>query len=453
MTSGLHAADTGAKATSAKGASGGSAGPLVMGIIGTGARGQTVAANFASTPGVIIKYIADVDDEMLAKGIASVEKRLAKLGSTTKPAKGAKKDDDDKEDAKAAAEPTSKPAAMKPTGVKDFRRILEDKEVQAVAIATPDHWHTPAAILALQAGKHVYVEKPCCHNPREGELLVEAARKYNRVVQHGTQRRSWSGIMKGIGLVRGGKIGTPRFARAWYATERKSIGRGKGAAVPSGLDYELWQGPAPERPYADNLLPYNWHWFWNWGTGEMGNNGVHFLDLARWGLGVDYPKRVTSAGGRYFFADDWETPDTQTASFEFADRMILWEQRSCQPRAIEGTKSGTSFHGDKGTLIIVENGYKLYDTKDKLLDEVTDKYEPDKDHFADFVSAVHTGRRPHADIEDGHKSTLLCHLGNIAFRTGRALNLDPKNGHILDDKEAEAKFWGREYRSGWEPKV
>jgi predicted dehydrogenase len=386
---GLGMASSLRAAPDAKTGSGASAEPFVMGIIGTGARGQTVAANFASTPGVVIKYIADVDDGMLAKGIASVEKRLAKLGgATSKPAKG-----DDKDEAKAAAkaaEPTSKPAAAKPMGVKDFRRILEDKSVQAVAIATPDHWHTPAAILAIKAGKNVYVEKPCCHNPREGEMLVEAARKYNRVVQHGTQRRSWSGIMKGIAAVRGGEIGTPHFARAWYATTRTSIGRGKGAAVPSGLDYELWQGPAPERPYVDNLLPYNWHWFWNWGTGEMGNNGVHFLDLARWGLGVDYPKRVTSAGGRYFFADDWETPDTQTASFEFADRMIVWEQRSCQPRPIEGTRSGVSFHGDKGTLVIVDNGYKLYDPKDKLLHEVTEKYEPDKDHFADFVSAART---------------------------------------------------------------
>jgi predicted dehydrogenase len=185
----------------------------------------------------------------------------------------------------------------------------------------------------------------------------------------------------------------------------------------------------------------------------MGNNGVHFLDLARWGLGVDYPKRVTSAGGRYFFTDDWETPDTQTASFEFADRMILWEQRSCQGRPIEGTRSGVSFHGDKGTIVIVDNGYKVYDMKDKVLHEVAEKVETDKDHFADFVSAARAGRRPHADIEEGHKSVLLCHLGNIALRAGRTLNTDPKNGHILDDKEAESKFWGREYRSGWEPTV
>jgi predicted dehydrogenase len=224
-------------------------------------------------------------------------------------------------------------------------------------------------------------------------------------------------------------------------------------AVPSGLDYAMWQGPAPERPYQDNLLPYNWHWFWHWGTGEMGNNGIHFLDLARWGLGVDYPKRVTSAGGRYFFKDDWETPDTQTSTFEFGDRMILWEHRSCQRHAMEGDTSGVSFQGDKGTLIMLDNGFQVYDQKDKLLHTVNDKVEIDPAHFADFVDAARKSRRPNAPIEEGYKSTLLCHLGNIAIRSGRALKIDPTNGHILDDKDAADRFWGREYRSEWEPKV
>jgi predicted dehydrogenase len=185
----------------------------------------------------------------------------------------------------------------------------------------------------------------------------------------------------------------------------------------------------------------------------MGNNGVHFLDLARWGLGADYPKRVTSAGGRYFFADDWEAPDTQTATFEFGDRMIAWEHRSCQTRGIEGDRSGVSFHGDKGTLVMLDNGFQVYDLKDKLLNTVNDKVEVDPAHFANFVDAARTGRRPNAPIEEGYKSTLLCHLGNIALRSGRSLTIDPKNGHILDDKDAEARFWGREYRAEWEPKV
>jgi predicted dehydrogenase len=223
--------------------------------------------------------------------------------------------------------------------------------------------------------------------------------------------------------------------------------------VPAGLDFTLWQGPAPERPFQDNLHPYNWHWFWHWGTGEMGNNGIHFLDLARWGLNVDYPKRVTSAGGRYAFDDDWETPDTQTATFEFGEKMILAELNSCHPRPIEGMGYGVAFYGEKGTLAILENGFKLYSRKDKLIESVTEKRDIDSHHFADFVDAARKGRRPAADIEDGHKSTLLCHLGNIALRSGRTLNTDPKTGRIVDDEETSKKYWSREYRSEWEPTV
>jgi predicted dehydrogenase len=394
---------------------------------------------------------------MLEKAQSAVAKRLEKLREEQSEPKVASPTDKtsgtgiQQKPAAPQAPATSDPPP--PTSVKDFRRVLEDKAVQAVAIVTPDHWHAPMAILACKAGKHVYVEKPCSHNPREGELIIEAARKYNRVVQHGTQRRSWPGIVKAVHAVRGGEIGNVRFARAWYANERKSIGRGKGVAVPSTFDYAMWQGPAPERPFRDNLVPYNWHWFWHWGTGELGNNGVHFLDIARWGMNVDYPKRVSSSGGRYFFSDDQETPDTQTAAFEFGDRMILWEHRSSQPRGIDGDRSGASFHGDKGTIQLTRNGFKHFDLKDKLVSESDDPIDLDHAHMTDFVDAARKGRRPNADIEDGHKSTLLCHLANIALRTGRTLNVDPKSGHILDDKDAESRFWGREYRSEWEPAV
>jgi predicted dehydrogenase len=433
VTSELLAADepTGDAAAAPKAAGVPADKPFVMGVIGTGGRGQTVAANFASSKGVAVKYVCDVDDTRLADGVASVEERLGSLTQSS----------------------SAKPIFPSPTPVKDFRRVLDDEAVQAVAIATPDHWHTPVAILALKAGKHVYVEKPCCQNPREGELLVEAARKYNRVVQHGSQRRSWSAVGKAIKAVRSGELGKIHFARCWYAVDRKPIGRGKGAPVPKGLDFAMWQGPAPERPFQDNLVPYNWHWFWHWGTGEMGNNGIHFLDLARWGLNVDYPKRVTSAGGRYAFDDDWETPDTQTATFEFGDKMILWEHRCCHPHGLDGTGYGVAFHGDKGTLVINENAYKVFDRKDKVLESVEEKRDIDSAHFADFVDAARKGRRPAADIEDGYKSTLLCHLGNIAVRSGRTLNTDPKNGRILDDKETADKYWSRDYRPEWEPKV
>ena len=184
-------------------------------------------------------------------------------------------------------------------------------------VAAPDHWHAPAAILACQAGKHVYVEKPCCHNPREGELAIAAARRHKRVVQVGTQRRSWPGVIEGIDKLRTGAIGRVLYSRGWYNNRRASIGHGKPAPVPAWLDYTLWQGPVPERPYRDNILPYFWHWYWHWGTGELGNNGVHALDMCRWGLGVDYPTHVSSGGGRYRYDDDGQTPDTHTVTYDF----------------------------------------------------------------------------------------------------------------------------------------
>jgi predicted dehydrogenase len=277
--------------------------------------------------------------------------------------------------------------------------------------------------------------------------------KHGKLIQMGNQRRSFPTLMNGVKEVRDGIIGDVYFAKSWYTNNRKPIGVGKKIQAPSTLDFNLWQGPAPRADYKDNLVHYNWHWFWHWGTGELGNNGVHFLDIARWALNVDYPKRVTSGGGRYFFSDDWEAPDTQSATFEFGDKMILWEHRSCQPHQIDGQGSSTSFFGDKGTIVCNRNGYKVLDKKDKVLSECDDPIDIDHDHMTNFVDSARKGRRPNADIEDGHKSTMLCHLGNIALRSGRTLNIDPKNGHILDDKVTEDAYWGREYRQDWEPSV
>src|SRR5271169_2237477 len=193
-----------------------------------------------------------------------------------------------------------------PAAEKDFRRILEQKDVDAITIATPDHWHTPMAIAGLQAGKHVYVEKPCSHNPAEGALLVEAQRRYNKVVQMGTQQRSPPHTIEIIDKIHSGLIGRAYYAKAWYSNTRKTIGTGKPAPVPAQLDWDLWQGPAPRRPYTDNIQPYNWHWFRIYGTGEALNNGTHEVDVCRWALGVEYPQRVTATGGRYQFKDDWQ---------------------------------------------------------------------------------------------------------------------------------------------------
>ena len=395
---------------------------VVVAIIGCNNRGMDHIAGYLALPNAEIGYICDVDSRAVAKGIAAVTKKQQR----------------------------------KPGGVKDLRRILDDPHVDAVSIATPDHWHAPATILACAAGKHVYVEKPGSHNLRESELMVAAARKHKRVVQMGNQRRSWPWVIESIEALRVGEIGRVFFARGWYTNHRASIGHGKLAPVPDWLDYSLWQGPAPERPFQDNVIHYNWHWFWNWGTGELGNNGVHALDLARWGLEVELPQRVTCGGRRYFYQDDWETPDTTLATFDFGDKGIAWEGQSCAPRGFEGSSFGVNFYGDKGCLALAGNNSIFYDLNDKVVREINSKREGlfdfDAVHFGNFLDGIREGKALKAEIEEGQKSTVLCHLGNIAWRTGHTINFDPKTREIVGDKAAVA-LCRRVYREGWEPKV
>ncbi|PYJ02800.1 MAG: dehydrogenase [Verrucomicrobia bacterium] len=314
---------------------------VILGIIGCNGRGMAHISAYLSLPDTEIAYICDVDSRAVDKGIAAVAKKQSR----------------------------------KSQGVKDLRRILDDPAVDAVSIATPDHWHAPATILACAAGKHVYVEKPGSHNFRESELIVAAAHKHQRVVQMGNQRRSWPWVIEAIQALHDGELGKLFFARCWYTSHRGSIGHGKPAPVPAWLDYSLWQGPAPERPFRDNILHYNWHWFWHWGTGELGNNGVHSLDLARWGLGLDLPRRVTCGGNRYHFQDDQETPDTCVATFDFGDKAIVWEGQSCDPRGFEGAKVGATFYGEKGSLALADNASKIYDLNDKLVRELPGKHD------------------------------------------------------------------------------
>ena len=396
--------------------------PVRVGVIGVSrppnGRGSHLAATLTTLPGVEVAYVCDVDSGNVAIAIDLVGKRQAK----------------------------------RPVGVGDFRRILDDPAVHAVVIATPDHWHAPAAILACAAGKHVYVEKPCCHNPREGEWLVEAARKYDRLVQHGTQRRTWPGVREAVQRLREGAIGCVLLAKAWYFNNRPTIGRGKAVDVPANLDWQMWQGPAPARPFLDNVVPYNWHWFWHWGTGELGNNGVHMLDVARWGLGVDCPVRVTSAGGKYRYPDDQETPDTNNISLDFGQSTITWENRSWAAATAQDPQYDVAFFGDNGSLLVRGGGYALYDAKGKKISETTLPGGGDAIHLENFVNAVRGSQKLNALIAEGVTSALLCHLGNIAYRTGHTLNVDAQSRKILDDPAA-LKLWAREYRDGWEPKV
>ena len=390
---------------------------VVVGVMGM-SRGRSLAASFAKQPGVVVKYVCDPDQARAEAGAKMLEGMADKA----------------------------------PQMVGDYRRILDDAEVDLLVCATPNHWHAPATILACAANKHVYVEKPASHNPYEGELMVQAARKYKRAVQMGVQRRSAPGTIEAIAKLQEGIIGRVYLVRAWYGALRGSIGTGQPAPVPAGLDYDLWQGPAPRRPYVDNRIPYNWHWFWHWGNGELGNNGVHTLDLCRWGMGVDFPIRVTSSGGRYRYEDDQETPDTHTVSLEFEGRRkITWSGLSCNRH----DRRFVTFYGENGALDLEANGtYTVFDANDKELGTFGESGAGEPQHVANILEAIRNDQplALNAEIAEGQKSTLLCHLGNIAHRTGRTLNCDPQNGHILGDDEA-MQLWRREYEPGWEPKV
>jgi predicted dehydrogenase len=402
---------------------------LVVGVMGLNGRGLVLARAFARGANTTVGYLCDVDSNVLAKSVATI--------------------------GQAQARP--------PQGVADVRRVLDDRDVDAIVIAAPDHWHTPATILALQAGKHVYLEKPGAHNPREDELLMEAARKHRHRVQLGTQARSAPHVAEIVQSIREGLIGRPYLARAWYANTRNGIGKGKVAPVPSNLDYELWQGPAPRTPYRDNVIHYNWHWFRQWGTGEICNNGTHEIDVARWVLGVDYPRSVVSTGGRFHFADDWEFPDTQQATFEFeGGKSIIWQGQSCNGLHLYGRPRGTAILGTEGSVVVDRDGYVVYDLKSKVVRESarakSDSLNTLADdpltqlHIDNFVAAVRTGTTLTAPIDDGAKTALLCHLGTISHQVGRKLQTNPTNGHIIGDADA-AKLWSREYDSRWKPVV
>ena len=287
-----------------------------------------------------------------------------------------------------------------PEGLGDFRKALDDSSIDFLIVAAPNHWHGPASILAMQAGKHVYVEKPCSHTPREGELMVANSLKHKKVCTMGTQRRSTPGHTAAIEKLHAGAIGQVLYARCWYANRRGPIGTGKQVAVPDWLNFKLWQGPCTDKPYKDNLVHYNWHWHWHWGNGELGNNGVHAIDIARWGMQVDFPTRVVSAGGRYRFEDDQETADTHLTSFEFGKKLLVWEGLSWSPKGSVNSGFGVSFHGENGTLILLDKKWEVYDIRNKLVEEHTHSLN-DQPHFDDFLSCIREGGKPNADIYRG----------------------------------------------------
>jgi predicted dehydrogenase len=363
---------------------------------------------------------------------------------------------------KKFADATTKEMGEAPATEKDFRHILQKKDVDAITIATPDHWHAPMAIAGVQAGKHVYVEKPCSHNPAEGALLVQVQQKYQKLVQMGTQQRSSPHTIEIVDKIHNGVIGRAYFGKAWYSNIRKSIGVGKPAPVPPQLDWDLWQGPAPRQAYTDNVQPYNWHWFKKWGTGETLNNGTHEVDVCRWALGVDFPHRITSTGGRYQFKDDWQFYDTLMTSFDYDDKMISWECKCCNGMKYYGRDRGSTIVGTTGSVLVDRDGYEIYDLKGNMTSEVKANKEKTSSsdltgrdsmtdlHFANFIAAIRKGEKLNAPIAVGNVAVTMLQLSNVAWEVNRELQLDTADGKVQNDAEA-MKYWGREYEKGWAP--
>lgn len=403
---------------------------VVVAIMGGRGRASALAESFAEVDGTEVKSIFDVDHrplEELSESVSEIQGRKPEYGT-------------------------------------DFRKALEDPDIDALVIAAPDHWHTPATIMALKAGKHVYVEKPASHNPREAELIVQAQQRYDKVVQMGNQQRSSSESIHAMQDINEGLIGDVYYAKAFYANSRGPIGNGKIAEVPEWLDYELWQGPAPRTPYRDNLIHYNWHWFWKYGTGELLNNGTHEYDVCRWALGVDHPNRVSSNGGRYHFDDDWEFYDLQNVTYDFPEgKSINWEGRSCNGFGFWDKGRGATLHGTEGTIMIDRSGYKVYnmdneEVKSVMRDEEVDPLDTVGGgglldaHVHNFSMAIRQGEQLNSPIDEGQISVHALHLGNIAQKMGRSLNINPGNGRIIGDSEAMS-MWGRSYEHGWEPRI
>ena len=408
LTSGLRAASLNDKVS--------------LGIIGPGGMGRNHIGNLNKRKDVHIAFVCDPDSNHQAKAANMVESGTG----------------------------------IKPKQLGDMREMLEVKSVDAVFIATPDHWHAPAAILAAEAGKHVYVEKPCSHNVREGRLMIEAARRNRRVMQVGTQSRSTRHVQRAMELLHNGAIGRVLVAKAWNSQKRSSIGKAKPGAPPAHLDFDTWLGPAPKVSYQSNMLHGIWRWWHAFGTGDMGNDGVHDLDIARWGLGVTtHPSRIAALGGKYFFDDDQQFPDTQNVLFEYEPdteggrpRQLIFEQRIWAPYFEQGYENGDAFYGTDGIMLLGKHGgWKLFGPRNKLREQMSGS--PDlRAHHDDFFRCIREGSTPNADIEIGHLSSSLCHLGNIATRVGRVLEFDPKREQIVGDNEANALVT-RKYSDHW----
>jgi predicted dehydrogenase len=387
-------------------------------IIGIGGRGRDHIQEFSKQPNCRIAGVCDVNQEARERGIALVEKLVG----------------------------------SKPTEYSDMRKVFDDKAVDAVSVATPNHWHALATIWGCQAGKDVYVEKPASHNVWEGQRMIEAADKYKRMVQVGSQGRSMEHKIKAVQLLRDAAIGKVYLAKGLCYKRRKSIGHTPEQPVPPGIDWDKFLGPAPMRPFTTNRYKYNWHWFWDTGNGDIGNQGVHEMDMARWGLNKEgLPNSVVSTGGKFAYDDDQETPNTQIATFDYGDSQLVFEVRGLITNPEQGITIGDIFYGTDGFMTVDDRGYQVFrgEKKEKVLEGVM-QGDPDLDagpHMANFLNAVKTRDKKHltAAVDIGVKSAALCHLANISYRLNRELKFDPAKWTFVGDSEANGMLT-RKYR-------
>jgi predicted dehydrogenase len=385
-----------------------------LGCVGIRGMGAGHVERFPKLPNVEVAALCDVDESVLAARLGDMEKAGRK----------------------------------RPAVFTDVRRLLEDKSIDAISIATPNHWHTLITILACQAGKDVYVEKPCSHNIFESRQIVAAARKYDRIVQHGTQNRSSVPLRDAVQKMREGIIGEVYMARGLCFKTRDTIGHTPDEPVPAGVDYDLWLGPAPKRPFSRNRFHYNWHWNWDYGNGEIGNQGIHQMDVARWGLGVKYPVKISAMGARFMFDDDQQTPNSMVSTFEFDEggkkKQLVFEVRHWLTNGEEGVTVGNLFYGSQGYFTTAGN--KFYLGKDHVPGLTLS--DQSGNNLENFIKVVRSRKRSeqNADIEEGAISCDLVHLANISYRLGRTLHFDPNTLKCIGDEEANGLFT-RNYRS------
>ncbi|MEX0713198.1 MAG: Gfo/Idh/MocA family oxidoreductase [Pirellulales bacterium] len=399
-------------------------GRVTVAVAGVRGRGGSLLSTFASLPDVDVKYVCDVDESVLGEKVASVSQ-----------------------------------GSHRPEAIKDFRRALDDAAVDALVLGTPDHWHALPTIMACQAGKDVYVEKPDGHNLLEGRTMVAAAKNHGRIVQLGTQSRSGPHMAGAIEYIRAGHLGRALVAKAWESSRQGSIGHPADGQPPPGVDYDLWLGPSQARAFNPARFHGNWRWFFDYGTGDLGNDGVHRLDMARWALEtamaaagegpLGFPRSVSAAGGKYYFDDAQEWPDTLQVSFDYPGRVLTYEMRVWTPYPMESESEGAAVYGDKGYIVIGNGRWRAFGPRGEPAAEGSGSYN-DAGHAQNFIDCMRSREKPAADLETvGHPSSVLCHLGNAAWRAGRSLRFDAENYRFIGDDDANQYLTRPEYRSPW----